>query len=358
MDAGRTGSDPAVWLLKSLLVGDREAVARRVLARQLDFARLAAFLEQEHMALYVRTLLESHRLLNLFPASFRDRLQLQAEQQRRRQAEVLQAMVTLRSSLMDRGIPFMVLKGLPLADRYWGGVDRRFVWDLDLLVREADRRGAMETLLQGGFKAPPWQVRSSALAFNLLHALEFTAPGLSVDLHWCFRRRPGIRIDYAEVWRDARPWRLDTQEYLVPGSSDTLLIMLLGLAQDVERRRISTRKIWDIYLWLRAEGDFSWPGFFDTCGRRGVETLCLGMLQFTLLALDCTDEFPPLAAWLEASSGQSHCDIMQVHRLLERQRPHPGNRLWIAQLQSVPTWYYLLWWTVTSPVRYFFGRSL
>lgn len=358
MAAPRGGGDPTLRLLKSLLAGEREALAGGVLARQVDFAQLAAILEREHLALYVQVLLESQRLLKLFPASFRERLQRQTEQQRQRQAEVLRAMGRLQSTLLDRGIPSMVLKGLPLADRYWGGSERRFVWDLDLLVRESDRQAAMDTLLQDGFSLPPWLNRASPIVFRLMHAIEFTAPAVAVDLHWCFRRRPGIRIDYREVWRDARSWRLDGQEYLVPGDSDTLMIMLLGLAHDAERGHISLRKIWDVYLWLRAESDFRWPDFFAACDRRGVETLCLNMLHFSLLALECTEEFPALVAWLEAHPAQPCCDSERARRMLDRPSRHRGNRLWIARQQSVSTWYYLLWWTVTSPMRYFFGRSL
>ena len=347
-----------IHLLKLLAAGDRQQVAARVLSRDIDFRQLGVFLEAEHLADFFLARLEDQRLLKLFPGYLRNQLQWLRDSHLNRCIQLRQTMFRLQSMFADDDIELMVLKGLPLADRYWGGSDRRFVWDLDLLIKPGDMDKAICLLKAVGSTPFPARFLPRSIYMQLTHAAEFTVNDTALDLHWAFRRRPGFRIDYEGVWQRAVSWRQDGVEYRVPAAEDSLLIMLLGIAQDAERGHCSYRKLWDIYLWLQVEQDTDWDAFAGRCANQGVGTLCLSMLALTLQALDCRDEFPQLQALLYDRRDTVSCTAAEVDLVLGRSRQHLGNRFWFAQLQAVPAWYYLGWLTVTAPIRYLLGRNI
>ncbi|RLA17774.1 MAG: hypothetical protein DRQ56_08715 [Gammaproteobacteria bacterium] len=347
-----------IRLLKLLVAGDRQQVATLVLSRNIDFRQLEVFLETEHLADFFLALLEDHRLLKLFPGYLRNQLQWLREHHQTRHIQLQQTMSRLQCMFAQNDIELIVLKGLPLAERYWGGTDRRFVWDLDLLIKPEDLEKAICLTNAAGFAPVSARFLPRSIAIRLTHATELTADDTAVDLHWAFRRRPGFRINYQGVWQRALTWHYDSVEYKIPSAEDSLLIMLLGIAQDAERGHCSYRKLWDIYLWLRAEQDIDWQAFIRRCKDEGVAVLCLNMLALTVLALDCAAEFPQLQVLLQDRQDSVSCSAAEVEIILSRSRQHLGNRLWFARLQAVPAWYYLIWWTLTAPMRYLLGRNI
>jgi len=347
-----------IQLLKLLVAGDRQQVAARVLSRNIDFRRLGAFLEAEHMADFFLALLEDYRLLKLFPGYLRNQLLWQREHQQTRCTRIQQAMSQLQCMFTRNDIELIVLKGLPLAERYWGGTDRRFIWDLDLLIKPDDLENAINLTSEAGFAPVSGRFLPRSISIRLSHAVELEKDGTAVDLHWAFRQRPGFKINYQGVWQRALTWHCDGVEYKIPSAEDSLLIMLLGIAQDAERGHCTYRKLWDIYLWLGAGQDVDWPAFIRRCRDEGVAVLCLNMLALTVSALDCAAEFPQLQAILQDQQESVSCSAADVKIVLGRSRQHLGNRLWFARLQAVPAWYYLGWWTLTAPIRYLLGRSI
>jgi hypothetical protein len=226
------------------------------------------------------------------------------------------------------------------------------------MVRVIDRDRAISALKAAGYDSHLPAVFPRPVAYRLSHAMEFILADLSVDLHWGFRRRPGFVIDYDAVW-SRREYRGDGEPPCwVPSAEDTLVILLLGIAQDVERGHCRYRKLWDIYLWLRVERGIDWEAFQRRCSDEGIAKLCLNMLAFTITALDCGADFPALRSFLAAANGTISCSAFDVRLILDRPRQHPANRLWFARLQGIPAWRYLCWWTLTAPLRYLLGRNL
>jgi len=347
-----------VQLLKTLVAGDSQRIGRQFLARQIDLSRLTEFLYDEQMGVYFLALMEQRQLLNLLPRNIREQLLWLREDQHLRNERLARATEQLQSLLGESSIDILQLKGLPLAQRYWGGTDCRFCWDLDLMVRVIDRNRAIDALEAAGCDSHLPALLPRSLVYWLSHAMEFTFADLSVDLHWVFRRRPGFAIDYEAVW-SRREYRRDVEPPCwVPSAQDTLVIMLLGIAQDAERGHCRYRKLWDIYLWLRLEQNFDWEAFHLRCGNEGLAALCINMLAFTVTALDCGADFPALHAFLAARDDAISCNAVDVCRVLGRSRQHLANRLWFARLQDIPAWRYLGWWTVTAPLRYFLGRNI
>jgi hypothetical protein len=351
-----TPHEASIELLKLLAGGQRRQLATRVLAREVDVAQLLEFLERNQLCQYVSSKLEALRLRNLFPHSFRERLAWQDAAQDRQRAALALALRKLHGVFAANGVEFILTKGLYLADQYWGGAQSRFTWDIDMLVRSGDVDRAMHCLQRSGFRTVHTRLWAVRLARRYSHAMEFSDQGIAVDLHWIFRPRPGHRVDYAAVWERSGSWEFDGLRYRVLSSQDTLLMLLLGIAEDIERAQPDYRKLWDIYLILRSNAVEDWGDFFRQCRQQGVDRIAAAMLSLTCHALNCLPEFPVLMRALQSYVGRAHCSARELQQVLERPSLHPANRLWIARLQPVPAVYYLVWWTLTAPMRYLVWR--
>jgi hypothetical protein len=341
-----------IALLKLLASGQRRQVATLVLAREVDVARLFDFLQRHHLCQYVSGRLDALQLRNLFPHSFRERLAWENAAQDKQRAALTLALRTLHDSFAAGGVDFVLTKGLHLAAQYWGGVENRFTWDLDILVRAGDVDRAIECLQRSGFACVHLRPSAARLARRYSHAMEFAGDGVAVDLHWKFRPRPGHRVDYTAVWERSCSWQFDGLQFRVLSAQDTLLMLLLGIAEDIERAQPDYRKLWDIFLILGCDVVQDWETFFHLARQQGVDRIAAATLSFVCHALNCLPEFPALMRALQPYAGPAHCSARELQQLLERPSLHPANRLWVARLQPVPAAYYLVWWTLTAPMRY------
>ncbi len=96
-------------------------------------------------------------------------------------------------ALRTAGVPTAVLKGLPLAERYWGDACLRPAGDVDLLVARADYERAREVLTGLGMVmredgVPAWYLRRW-FYHETLHGSGTL--GIAVELHWDYVR-PGL----------------------------------------------------------------------------------------------------------------------------------------------------------------------
>ena len=110
-------------------------------------------------------------------------------------------------ALASQGVPFIVLKGPPLAVRAYGDGSARVGFDIDVLVRRADRDRAAQALEAAGFRC-----RSGAVARELIKRghfhLVFNPPArvnALVELHWDLVDRANLyRIDEDTAWAGVR----------------------------------------------------------------------------------------------------------------------------------------------------------
>ncbi len=345
-----------IALLKLLAAGERQRIVASILSRAVDIPALATFIERHELGLYFLSRLEALHLAKLFPARFREQLNWQRDAQHGRRVQLSAALAALHRDFDLAGVDFILTKGLHLADQYWGGVENRFTWDLDLLVRHERLQDAVSALQRAGYRSRHTGILGSRLVRRFSHAEEFLGCGVAVDLHWIFRPRPGHRVDYDAVWQRSRNWTYGDAGYVVLSAEDTLLMLLLGIAEDVERARPNYRKLWDIYLMLRSRAVTDWEGFFQSAQRQAVARLVIAMLAITSHALQCEEEFPELQQALSDWSRGVPCSSRELTAALARGPQHPANRLWIASLQPVPTAHYLAWWTLSAPLRYLAWR--
>ncbi len=352
-------SDQHLQLLKLLHRGRVREVGSILLSRKLDYDAWGDALIHGRMGVYVYALMQELNLLALLPSALSNRLQDQYMQQQQRNTALLGLLADVDHAFRDAGNAVVLLKGFPVAERFWGGIDRRFSMDLDLLCECRNLPTAVENLTEMGFAKRSGIPAAEALSMRLSHALEMTRGDLSLDLHWTLRNRPGIHFDLDQIQAGLECYRIGDIDCKVLSDQDQLLTLLVGLANDLERGHHRFRSLWDIYLLLHGMPQFDWQGFLADHYTEGVMQILTNVLALVSYRLDCRDEFPELVDTLDA-----HADLLLVtsaadaDAVLSHRRQSLAGRQWFARMLPLPVWRYWLWWTTTVPLRFLLGRHI
>lgn len=353
-------SDLLLEFLKILQLNERRAIGSFLLLHRLELAELVHYLVRERLAVQAFAVLDNLKLKPLFPEKTWELLKDQWQQQQIRNKELLDELVRIDRALVEAGIEYRLLKGLYLGERFYGGINFRFTWDIDVLVRPSDIWKALEILDKSGFAKPSFSYGLERLAPKVAHALECRrADGLSVDLHWAFRRLPGLHIHFDELWQRKKHYLIGGHEFPVPSDEFTLLQLLLGIAADIDRGMCRMRSVWDVYRVIQAMPDSNWRGFLAEREADGSLRLVVNALALVLTRLDCHDEFPALTLALDAYGNMKVVQNGEQARTILARVPHGLDNHWLfSQWQPLPQWQYWSWWAATLPLRFFFARRL
>lgn len=129
-------------------------------------------------------------------------------------------------SLVERGIPFAVFKGIVLAEEAYGDLSLRGFGDFDILVRPEDAEEACAAVSRLGYRLP-MGVKILDLVESRCHAVIMPhQDGTVLDLHWTLPGELGAAKSQAIVWRECRDASKSSQ---LPGlrfSPEMTLILL------------------------------------------------------------------------------------------------------------------------------------
>lgn len=347
----------ALWALRR---GDRRGLTARLLSRRPTVREWVDFVVAERLAVHARALLDDAGLGALVAGPVGEPLRDQWQDQQARDARLGAALATIAERLRGEGIPFMPLKGIGFGERFYGGPGRRFTWDLDILVPRRHAFAALDALERPGFRRPPLSCGLERLAPAVTHAIECRdRAGTSVDLHWTLRRLPGLRFDEDAVWRDARPARVAGVECLRPADEDSLLLILLGIAADVDRSLCRIRSLWDASMAIEAMADIDWGGFLERRRRDRSLGLVVNALALVLHGLGCAEAFPSLSRALDSHAALCTVpDAATAARILARPPHSVANHRLFCRWQPLPFGWYAAWWAGTLPARAFFARRI
>lgn len=350
--------DLCLAALRYIHQGDVRSFASLLLSRRLAAGTLVEFLVRERVGVFAWSAIAGSELQPLIPRAVAGALEDQWRQQQQRNLVLLAELSRASAAFREAGIDVLLLKGLYLSERFYHGLDRRFTWDLDLLVHPSAVSDVLVILDRLAFSSPRFPFVLQHVARRVTHALERRrADGLSIDLHWALRRIPGLRIDYDDVWRSSQPYALGEVECRVPSEEHSLLLVLLGIAADFDRSLCRTRSLWDCYMMVRGLPQFDWPGFLARREEDGSIGLVANALSLTLYRLDCHGGFPDLVQALDAHRRRiTAIDPQQVGRMLAHEPHSLANHMSFARWQPLPRWRYATWWAATLPLRMFFAR--
>jgi len=363
------------------------AQARRSLAAlQQDPATWLDWLAQHELAGYCLAMLASAGLAGELRPEVGEPLANAYRRQVRRNRRLLELLVELDQRLTQAGVHFLVLKGFLSSVRFAGGMQRRLMWDLDILILPQDLVAVMTVAAGMGLSSPAGRRLDPRALLRRMHAIEFRGKRGTVDIHWVFRNRLGMRRSYDQALRNAQPLRLafspePTVNETPPGPElraeqaqqpspgltvqaigdlDSLTMAALGLANDIERSHIKLRKVWDLYLILdRIDADTDWRGWLTQLEQERSLNTVLNILSFCLKLVDAEADCPCIATLLHRYDDKLLLSRREtIAAVMARPRQSLGNRWLMSRLQPISTARYWAWWLGTLPLRYFYGRNI
>jgi hypothetical protein len=125
----------------------------------------------------------------------------------------------LLSALNENGIPFVVLKGVALAETVYESPVLRHCHDIDLLVQEENRALAADVAARVGFNGGSVPLlRDGVLHFRMDHQ-----SGLPLELHCGLFRIPYYRARLADLWASSSTCQIAGCDARILSTSDNLL---------------------------------------------------------------------------------------------------------------------------------------
>lgn len=258
---------------------DRDAFGRWCLKHQLGGLSYLLCDEASPQLPRLRPLLRGFRAVYLDQWARTERLRL-----------TLQALARV---MREADEPFLVLKGLPFAQKYYGGSDRRATGDLDLWVPRARAQAVAEVLeRQGALRRSP-RYRDRSASFDHVHQVELEFDGTPVELHHALRVHPTFSFSDARIWNDRLQVTIHDETYATLSHEHALLLHLLGLHTDVQIGQVTGRWFADLFTLLRhVDATMDWTMFFEARREDGTAKICVNSLAMFFVLTRRDDLFP------------------------------------------------------------------
>jgi hypothetical protein len=289
----------------------------------------------------------------LLPRGWLDELKKFSLSQWGRQETLVRELAKLSTLLTAAGYEFILLKGPCLAARFFGGIDRREYWDVDVLIRKKDLVAVEHLLLSDAY------VRKSAVLLNktitgcFTHALDFAKPNISVDLHWLLSANAGHHLDYEAIWAERQSFMLRSHRYFVLSEEYQVVLTLISIFKDLERGAAGLKPFVDLYFILSAVSrDLDWEGFLKRRRREKILRISVNILALFMGLFDCHDRFPEVAGAV-ARQQQLVEAVSSEHRhmLIEAKPGALRNKLWASGIYDCSRIHVFFWWLMSLPFR-------
>lgn len=180
-------------------------------------------------------------------------------------AELKRILVVLAS----HNIAGIVLKGLPFAERIYGGLGTRNSGDIDLLVQESDLEVAFRVLEQQGYKhcvdITPQQIEKFKFNQHLVFTKTHPSGTFIVEVHFMFTDHYGQYIVTSDLWSRATQINIDNAIAYELSPADLLMHICL---HSVEHGFDVLRSVFDVAKVIEVEGHLiDWDFFVETAIR-------------------------------------------------------------------------------------------
>jgi hypothetical protein len=303
----------------------------------------AAFVSRQHLAHYLLRRLEAAGKLGLLPPGVERGLRDVVERVRARTGGLPEALAEVSGAFAAAKVDCLTLKGTPFAVRYFGDPRLRQIYDIDLLVHEADTDRALRILLGLGYRPKSRRIRDVGDGPTIRphrlrteHALGLRRGNVSVDLHWRLRTAPAYRFAEDDVWKGTQQMAFDGIRCSAPSDEYALVLLLLSIAHDIGRSACRLKHLLDVHQILRSEPGMDWDRFLERRRGENVLPICVNVLWLVLDLLGDEAEFPRLVEALRRHEAlragpRGAASIL----LLFRRGRRVANALWFAKVYPV-----------------------
>lgn len=350
-----------IAVLKKIQRGEPREIAGLLLANRKRLDQLAQWYTQERLGVSLYAMTSACGLVSMWPGNSRQLMEDQYRQQQTRTNRLLDTLNEIDRAFAKEGIEYQLLKGFPLAVRYYSGVENRFTWDLDILVQAHAVPEAVRAFEGLGLRPPSLSSGMLRSAQWVTHALECKGDhGVSVDLHWAFRRLPGVRFPAKEVFNSGSRLEISGGYYPVPSGEYLLVQLLMSIAADVDRGRCRWRALWDTFLVIQSFDATQWDSFLDRRTHEGSLGLIAQAFALVVHSTGTAEDYEELLRKCAERLG-SRRELLGTESAAYMLSRAPGdfrNHIEFARWQDQPCWRYWCWWAATLPARAFFARRL
>jgi hypothetical protein len=285
--------EPSQWLssIRALADGDEPFLRALEAATPFDVAVYTQQLDLHRVMPWVEPAVLSAAGRARLPGALVEAVEAGADTRRRRHDDLVAETLEVQDVYARAGIPCRHLKGLSFGRRFFGNPRRRHQRDVDVLVRERDRDGALEALEQVGYVRDAGRIKEGVVRWGM------TRGYAQVDVHWNLRRRARRRVDGDDLLADPVSFELGGRSLETLPDDAMLTFLLLSLCGDLRRGACRARHLIDLHLVLRGLGaDFDPDAFFARRARQELLMPCLNVLAVFLALWGAAAEFPALAA--------------------------------------------------------------
>ncbi|SDS29029.1 Uncharacterised nucleotidyltransferase [Paenibacillaceae bacterium GAS479] len=210
-------------------------------------------------------LLQSRNLLEQIPAWLHGELKAESERVLFQNMLIRAEQRKLLRAFEKEGIPLITLKGIRMAERFFGHFAARPTTDMDVLVRPADLERASALLQKLSFvESEQPDEDHFHLLFNKFYDNPMF-PFLAVELHWSILRSHGHETDMESLWSRTMPlsgynhiFELNDEDCLYHTALHGFNHQMLSMKYIVDVAQILDRT-WDTFsyesLWDKARQD-------------------------------------------------------------------------------------------------------
>jgi hypothetical protein len=353
----RTGTSASfqehLTALSLLLKEQHQTAAEYVLCNADQTHAFIRFIERHNLKLLVFSLLDGSPVRRWLPQEYLREVKRFSLQHWARQEALVRELMAIANVFAAAGQEFILLKGAYIATRFFGGVDRRPFFDIDLLVSKDALSKAQRLLTSNGYIRKSGILFNEALTTYFTHAFDYAKSNITLDLHWVLSANAAHRLDYNAIWRERQNFVLNNQNFLVLSDEYELVFNLVSIFKDLERGAARLKSFVDLYFILNAlESKLDWASFVENRRREKILTISVTVLSLFLDLFDCRERFPSVAQVVGLEQALiKRVSAQDSAALLEASIGSLQNKLWTAGMYECSRLQLFLWWLISLPFR-------
>jgi hypothetical protein len=243
-------------------------------------------------------------VIERIPPAIAERFAAARAQNTERNEGIALELAEICAALQKSGIRVLVLKGLSISQRYYRDAGLRVLYDLDLMIPEADGAAALRTMLSLGYTAYPTGRRAPRDDLGLLwrprdydwdaeRVFDPQRP-IFVELHTRLWEKNwhGFRLPYSiDPWQEHRCQRFAGLEVPAPPEETILVHLAVHYAFNALESNARLMHLLDVALLLRSSAPaLNWDAVLRVIYDCHVERFCF--LTFYLARKICRTEVP------------------------------------------------------------------
>lgn len=340
-------------LLHYIIKKDEEGIVHYLKQDGFDAEGLKRFADKHHLSGNLYLTLVNSRSKDLFSTELVEYFKNAYVQQWVKNERFLKEIEYLADFFAGRGQEVIFLKGHFLAQRFYGDIDRRAIWDIDILVKKEALESCNRLLAEIGYKRTSIALFNARVSSYFTHHFEYRKDNIDLELHWLLANHPSFNLNYEKLWKEKQKFVFRNKTFHILSDEYELVLQILSVFKDIQLSTIIFKPFMDIYTMLKAvDKNINWREFFDNRRKEGLFLVSLNVLDLVLNVLNCRSDFTELSQYIERARDRvKYRELDKQLKLLDHPHPTLKNKLWGFGLYQAPLFKSFCWWGISLPFR-------